>query len=104
MECPFKTLNNPVKAAQDERRKKSTVNSSKVRKPTQRDIKNSEKVNWSGLARMYHVVSNKGEFAKNGGQVVKEYLASKGVDVNRFKRKNRDESKKILTYKCERKK
>ena len=53
-----------------------------------------EKVNWSGLARKYHVVNSKGEVAKNGGQVVKEYLASEGVDVNRFKRKNSDENEK----------
>jgi hypothetical protein len=45
-------------------------------------------VNWSELARKYDVKKANGEPAKNGGQIVKDWLNSEGVDVNRFKRKH----------------
>jgi hypothetical protein len=44
-------------------------------------------VNWSELARKYDVKKANGEYAKNGGQTIKDWLNSEGVDVNRFKRK-----------------
>jgi hypothetical protein len=36
-------------------------------------------VNWSELARKYQVKNKNGELAKNGGQIVQEYLKSQGV-------------------------
>ena len=49
----------------------------------------SEKVvNWSELARKYDVKKANGEIANNGGQIIKDWLNSEGVDVNRFKRKH----------------
>ena len=44
-------------------------------------------VNWSDLARRHNITNTKGELAKNGGQIALEWL-KKGVDINRFKRKN----------------
>lgn len=44
-------------------------------------------VNWSELARTYNVESKNGKVPANGGQIVKEWLKSEGVDVDRFKRK-----------------
>ena len=54
-------------------------------------LDNGKEVNWSELARKYNVKNTVGEDARNGGQIVKEWLKSEGVDVNRFKRTN-DES------------
>lgn len=48
---------------------------------------NDEKMNWSALARKYIVKNKNNDIAKNSGQVIKEWLRSKGVDVDRFKRK-----------------
>ena len=42
-------------------------------------------INWSALARQYQVKNKNGELAKNGGQIVQEYLKSQGVDVSKFK-------------------
>ena len=43
------------------------------------------KINWSALARKYGVTfSNSNSELKNGGQVLKEYLRDKGIDVKRF--------------------
>ena len=51
-------------------------------------------VNWSALARTYNITNTNGNPAKNGGQIVKDYLKSVGVDTGRFKRaKNFDDSK-----------
>ena len=47
-------------------------------------------VNWSELARRYEVKNKNGEFAKNGGQIVQEYLKSQGVDVSRLKKRGAD--------------
>ena len=49
--------------------------------------KSEEVVNWSALARKYNVRDKNGDIAKNGGQIVKEALRIKGVNVDRFKRK-----------------
>ena len=45
----------------------------------------SDKLNWSELARKYNVrlVDSESEL-KNGGQVIKELLRNKGIDVDRF--------------------
>lgn len=46
------------------------------------------KINWSSLARKYGVrLANSDHELKNGGQVVKEYLKNKGVNVERFNTK-----------------
>ncbi len=42
------------------------------------------------LARRYEVKNKNGEFAKNGGQIVQEYLKSQGVDVSRLKKRGPD--------------
>ena len=39
---------------------------------------------WSQLAAKYNIIDSKGNIAKNGGQIAKEYAKSVGVDVNRF--------------------
>ena len=44
-------------------------------------------VNWSQLAVTYNITNQKGELAKNGGQIAKEWLASVGIDTTQFKRK-----------------
>lgn len=57
---------------------------------------NEKTVNWSELARSYNVKNKDGEIANNGGQIVKEWLKSVGVDVNKFKRvHNSDESEHV---------
>ena len=56
-------------------------------------INDDKEINWSELARKHHVTTKNGEVAKNGGQIIKEYLKSEGVDVNRFKRKSSDGSR-----------
>ena len=45
-----------------------------------------EKVNWSEIARIYNVTNKKGEIAKNGGQIVQEWLVNEGVNIHRFKK------------------
>ena len=49
----------------------------------------SDKLNWSELARKYNIklVNSESEL-RNGGQVIKELLRSKGVDVDRFGEKS----------------
>ena len=41
-------------------------------------------VNWSNLAAQYNVLNKSGQLAKNGGQIVKSWLISEGVNVSRF--------------------
>ena len=48
--------------------------------------KDGDKVNWSELARRYNVTNRKGEIAKNGGQIVQDWLVSQGVNLHRFKK------------------
>ncbi len=48
-----------------------------------------ERINWGALARKYDVkLANSNKELKNGGQVVKEYLRTKGVNVDRLSRDN----------------
>jgi hypothetical protein len=42
-------------------------------------------INYSELARRYNVCDGPGKIVLNGGQIVKEYLTSEGVDLSRFK-------------------
>ena len=44
-----------------------------------------EKINWSEIARQYKVTNKRGEIAKNGGQIVQEWLVNEGVNIQRFK-------------------
>ena len=43
-------------------------------------------VNWSELARRYHVTDKKGNLAKNGGQIIQDVLISMGVNIHQFKK------------------
>ena len=45
-------------------------------------------LNWSELARRHNVQNTNGEPAKNGGQIIKEWLNSEGVHVAKFTRKH----------------
>lgn len=51
-------------------------------------------VNWSSLARRFGVKNKKGEYSGNGGQILKQYLTSEGVNVAKFKRKNDEQENK----------
>ena len=42
------------------------------------------KINWTHLATRYNVTNKNGQLAKNGGQIVKAWLTSTGVDLSRF--------------------
>jgi len=46
--------------------------------------KDGEKISWSEVARRYHVTNNRGEIARNGGQIVQEWLVNQGVNIHRF--------------------
>jgi len=46
--------------------------------------KDGEKINWSELACRYHVTNKRREIAKNGGQIVQEWLLNQGVNIHRF--------------------
>lgn len=48
----------------------------------------SFKINWSDLARKYHITNKRGELARNGGQIAQECLIKQGVNLHRFKRPN----------------
>lgn len=49
------------------------------------DLPDGYVINYSELARRYNVCDGSGKIALNGGQIVKEYLTSEGVDLSRFK-------------------
>ena len=55
--------------------------------------KDGEKINWSEIARRYNVTNKKGEIAKNGGQIVQEWLVNEGVNIHRFKIPQEDSTK-----------
>jgi len=44
------------------------------------------KVNWSTLASQYDIRHSHSNIAKNGGQIAKYWIASQGVDIEKFKR------------------
>ena len=46
--------------------------------------KDGEKINWSEVARRYHVTNKRGEIARNGGQIVQEWLVNQGVNIHLF--------------------
>ena len=49
-------------------------------------------INWSDIARRYNITNKRGRLANNGGQIVKGWVVSNGVDLQRFqKRKNDDD-------------
>ena len=50
-------------------------------------------VNWSKLPRRYEVKNTSCELAKNGGQIIKQYLTKEGINVQKFEiRKSCSES------------
>lgn len=54
-----------------------------------------EVVNWNELARKYNITDKSSEIANNGGQIVKESLRKKGVDVDCLKMKGCDNGPRI---------
>ena len=51
------------------------------------DVKNYDentKINFLDLARKYNLKNSKNEMPKNGGQIVKKYLADRGLDFTKF--------------------
>ncbi|KAK3737636.1 hypothetical protein QZH41_018433, partial [Actinostola sp. cb2023] len=46
-------------------------------------------INWKRLAVKYNVCNKAGQLACNGGQIVKEWLVSHGVNVTRFETKRK---------------
>ena len=44
----------------------------------------NDSINYSRLAEKYHVCNKQGKLAKNGGQVVKEFLLSENICLSRF--------------------
>ena len=59
----------------------------------QREVEEYESgtlINWSELARKYHIRNSSGDLAKNGGQIAQEWLKSNGVDLTKFKKRSND--------------
>jgi hypothetical protein len=56
-------------------------------------------INWKELASRYNVCNTSGQLAKNGGQMVKEWLVSQGVDVTRFRTKRQNEDAPVIRRK-----
>ena len=54
----------------------------------------NQAVCWSELAKRYNVCNSAGQLASNGGQMVKDYLISEGIDVSKFQTKDR--TKEVL--------
>ena len=50
-----------------------------------KDYEEGAVVSWRGLATKYKVCDSNGKLASNGGQIVKEYFISRGVDISSFK-------------------
>lgn len=80
-------------APETKRRKKDHVGSSQNVTWDKQGLKqevegyeDGKAVNWSALAKKYNVTNQNGEMAGNGGQIIKEFLQSEGVNVNRLKR------------------
>ena len=48
---------------------------------------NNHLINWRELATKYKVCNKEGHIASNGGQIVKGWLVSEGVDLSRFRTK-----------------
>lgn len=44
-------------------------------------------INYSELASRYNIINKSGQLPSNAGQIVKEWLISEGVDVQRFRSK-----------------
>jgi len=53
-------------------------------------------INYSELARQYNVCNSAGQLASNGGQIVKEWLISEGVDLSRFKTNRNNDSEPVI--------
>ena len=54
------------------------------RKKEVKSKKDGEKINWSEVARQYHVTNKRGKIARNGGQIVQEWLVNQEVNIHRF--------------------
>ena len=49
-------------------------------------------VNWSEIARRYQIRNSRGELARNGGQIAKEWLISEGIDLSRLAKGKQDDT------------
>lgn len=56
-------------------------------------------INWRELARKYDIKNNAGQLAKNGGQIIKEWLLSEDVDIERFTTKSKSEDSLVIRRK-----
>lgn len=61
-------------------------------------------INWSKLAQKHNVRNKANELAKNGGQIVKEWLSKESVDVHRFASKRKSDDKENPTIRRKRRK
>ena len=52
-------------------------------------------INFTELATRYNVLNKSGQLASNRGQIVKQWLISEGVNINRFRTKRKSEDKVI---------
>lgn len=59
-------------------------------------------INFKELASRFNVKNKSGQLASNGGQIVKEWLISEGVDVKRFRTKRKSEDAHIVRRKIRR--
>lgn len=60
------------------------------------ELPNDFEINYSHLARKYNVCDSSGKIASNGGQIVKEYLMSEGVELSRFKLYRKDDKCEVI--------
>jgi hypothetical protein len=56
-------------------------------------------INYSELAKKYNVVKQNRQLASNGGQIVKEWLISDGVDVSHFATKRKNDGNPVVRRK-----
>ncbi|XP_065639884.1 uncharacterized protein LOC124815982 isoform X2 [Hydra vulgaris] len=64
--------------------------------------KAGEKINYSDLARKYNIIDNESKMPKNGGQIVKEFLKEKDVNLtslSELKRRSEEKSPVIILRK-----
>ena len=54
----------------------------------------------SALAQKYNIWNKRGAGAKNGGQIVKEWLVSQGTDVNQFNTEDKQREKQPRRKLC----
>lgn len=53
----------------------------------------NHKINWSELTTRYNLSNKSGNLATNGGQIIKEWLISENIDVEKFSTKRKCDNK-----------